>query len=514
MSTIPLPRRIAGGFALLFLVTAAVGAVSWWRLSSIVTRTGVLANDAFPSILAIQRIEGGLKDSYIAAFEHTLADGEDDMAGLEKRMEADDQQTHEAIEQYAHLLTDEEDKKAYEQLKLAQNAFLDARSRLVVASRANDNAASQDLLNGDLLTAQHALRDILEKLMQSNLELGQGATLAAEADARRGSQIVALTLGAAVISTLATALLLIRSTRRDFSRMADAVGANATQIAASTAQVSAASQTLAEGASSQAAIVEETSATLEELNGMTRRNAESADNAKSVANRARESATAGRQRMDAMIDAMAGIQHASTEISKILKTIDEIAFQTNILALNAAVEAARAGEAGAGFAVVAEEVRALAQRCTTAAKETAEKISDSVNKSNAGAELSEKVARELREIGTFVEQVDGLVAEIATASRQQSEGLNQLTSAVNQIDRATQSNAAGAEENAAAAHDLQRQATSLQETASQLRALAGLKRTNASTQNAVDAVSAPDHDTDDGVHSKTTGRPAVSAALN
>jgi methyl-accepting chemotaxis protein len=175
---------------------------------------------------------------------------------------------------------------------------------------------------------------------------------------------------------------------------------------------------------------------------------------------------------------MDAIKASAGNIAKILKSIDEIAFQTNILALNAAVEAARAGEAGAGFAVVAEEVRALAQRSATAAKETAEKIADSVRDSDRGVEISGRVVRHFAEIVVKARQVDTLVAEIATASTEQTQGIGQVNDAVSQMDNVTQANAAGAEETASQAQELNAQAAELTAVIGRLLVLIGGARAN------------------------------------
>ncbi|MBI2517618.1 MAG: hypothetical protein HYV95_12010 [Opitutae bacterium] len=249
------------------------------------------------------------------------------------------------------------------------------------------------------------------------------------------------------------------------------IAASAQQTSSAAGQISAAAQTLAEGASEQAASLEETSASLEEISSMTKRNAESAGEAKDLAAQARSAADTGAADMAVMKGAMDAIKHSSGEIAKIVKTIDEIAFQTNILALNAAVEAARAGEAGAGFAVVAEEVRALAQRSAQAAKETAAKIEDSVVKSEHGVSISAKVADSLQVILERARRVDTLVAEIATASAEQTQGIGQVNGAVAQMDKVTQSNASGAEESAAAAEELNAQSAELQRLVGDFQAL-------------------------------------------
>ncbi len=238
-------------------------------------------------------------------------------------------------------------------------------------------------------------------------------------------------------------------------------------------QISVASAGLASGASEQAASLEETSASLEEMSSMTKRNADHASSARSTAGTARQAADAGHERMQQMQGAMQSIEQATQDITKILKTIDEIAFQTNILALNAAVEAARAGEAGAGFAIVAEEVRALAQRCATAAKETATKIDDCVQKSHHGVQISTDVAGSFDEIQKHVRQLETLITEIANASTEQDTGIHQVNSAVSDMDRVTQGNAAHAEETAAAAAELDAQAQALDRAISDVRRVIG-----------------------------------------
>jgi len=204
---------------------------------------------------------------------------------------------------------------------------------------------------------------------------------------------------------------------------------------------------------------------------MTRNNADHAQQAKQVAGQTRSSAETGTVQVQALVCAMEAINAAAADIAKILRTIDEIAFQTNILALNAAVEAARAGEAGAGFAVVADEVRALAQRCAAAAKETGVKIADSVTKSQQGAQVSAEVAKSFATIQEQILRLNALVNEIAAASREQSQGISQINSAVAEMDKVTQSNAAKAEESAGSSEQLAAQARSLREAASGLQQL-------------------------------------------
>jgi CHASE3 domain sensor protein len=305
--------------------------------------------------------------------------------------------------------------------------------------------------------------------------------------------IIALAIG------LAIALYMTRSISKPIKLIAEVLTSGAEQAASAACQVASASQSLAEGASEQAASLEETSSSLEEMSSMTKRNAESAQKAKELADQARDAAEMGALEVQSMSESMGGIsassdemrkamdgvKTANDEVAKIIKTIDEIAFQTNILALNAAVEAARAGESGMGFAVVADEVRNLAQKSAQAARETAAKIEGAIQKTEFGVHVSEKVVEKIESvlaqskkvrdslcvIVNKARDVDNLVGEIATASSEQSHGINQVNTAVTQMDKVTQSNAANAEESASAAEELNAQAKSLTDIVLQLNQL-------------------------------------------
>ncbi len=279
-------------------------------------------------------------------------------------------------------------------------------------------------------------------------------------------------IGALVlVAVLGVVLWIARRISLPIREVAANLQGGADQVSSASTQVSSSSQMLAQGANEQAASLEETSASLEEITSMTKRNAEHAESAKQLAAQTRRAAETGATDMAAMEKAMSAIKGAADNIAKIIKTIDEIAFQTNILALNAAVEAARAGEAGLGFAVVAEEVRNLAQRSAQAARETAASIEDSIGKSEQGLVISTKVATSLQEILAKAREVDDLVAEIANSSREQSQGIGQITTAVSEMDKVTQGTAASAEESASAAEELNAQAESMKESVAQLLAL-------------------------------------------
>jgi len=226
------------------------------------------------------------------------------------------------------------------------------------------------------------------------------------------------------------------------------------QVSISTREISNGNQSVANGASDQASSLEEVSSSLQEMSSIISQNTANAKEAKNLAQSAQISTSKGVDSMNDLSIAIEKIKESSDETSKIVKTIDEIAFQTNLLALNAAVEAARAGEAGKGFAVVAEEVRNLAMRSAEAAKNTALLIEESVKNADDGVELNEKVLNNLREINERVSKVGEVMAEIAAASTEQSQGIEQVNSAVEQMNHLTQQTAANSEQSASAAEEL------------------------------------------------------------
>ena len=288
-------------------------------------------------------------------------------------------------------------------------------------------------------------------------------------------------VGVLLLGVLAYGWFIRRQITSNLNRVAEDLSEISRRVAENAAQISATSQSLAEGASEQAASLEETGASLEEMASMTSRNSESSRTAKELTSQARQSAALGTEDIQQMASAMEAIKTSGSNIAKIVKTIDEIAFQTNILALNAAVEAARAGEAGAGFAVVADEVRNLAQRSAIASRETAEKIHDSIQKSGHAADISNKIAARLTEIADKTKHIDDLVAGISTASIEQSQGISQINAAVTQVDKVTQGNAAAAEESASAMIELQNQALSMQHAVDDLQSMVGRAGTVPST---------------------------------
>jgi len=312
----------------------------------------------------------------------------------------------------------------------------------------------------------------IERLNQIDHDTNQAALVESEALRGKAQRWIAICLLAGLPLAFVVLRIVARATQQ-LRRTADGLQAATAKLDLESGQMAAGSQSLAQGASHQAASIEETSASSTEVSARARQSAEQMRKANDLVQKAQENFSSADKSLKEMLGAMTDIASASGKVAKVIKTIDEIAFQTNILALNAAVEAARAGEAGAGFAVVADEVRSLAQRSAVAARETATLIEESIASSAGGREKVNRVTESIEAISSHVQQASQCIEQAAAASGEQATGIEQIGRSIVQIERITQETAATANETAEASTRLGSHSSELKEMVVRLAQIVG-----------------------------------------
>jgi len=466
-------RRITLGGLLLLATLSSVVVFSLLGLGALDRRIDSIQQHVLPGVSAIGIANSNFMNCYSALLIAKETKDEAARLGLVDKANTHLGLAKQQLEIYAAAIESPEDRANFDELLRRLDRYIQVRTQYVELLRGGKLGEATAFVGTTLEPYNAKMREFFDTMIRWNAATGHTHAAEMSAVSKRTMRGDLALSAVGIIVCLGAGFLIIRSVKQALGSVSTRLTEVTGQISGAATQVASASDTLAGGFSEQASSLEETSASLEELASMTKQNSEASLNAKHLSSENRASADQGFAQMEQMRSAMGEIKTSSHDIAKIIKTIDEIAFQTNILALNAAVEAARAGEAGAGFAVVAEEVRALAQRSALAARETAEKIADAISKSDRGVQISETVAGVLHRIMDKTREVDGLVGSIAGASREQSDGISQLNVAVGQMDRVTQANAGSSEETAEAARGLAQQVETLDAAVAELQKFAG-----------------------------------------
>ncbi len=491
--------KLISAFILVAIIAGIVGYIGIKNIRDIDNKFtalweefGIAIGDIGEAEITYQRSRIALRDLML---DKNIADKNNHVATirqLDKKMDED-------LSRFEKSLRTEEGKKEFARLKTAISTFTPVRERIISLALANQENQALALMHSEGTKLAEDINASLEKLQE--LKVTKGSERASEYTEQTNDTVkvmvtiifiaiaLAIALGIFIARQISSPLgnlvaasekiaggnldVTIDINSKDetgllagaFIKMADHINevmsninSSAEQVAAASRQVSDSSQALSQGSTEQAASVEELTASLEEIASQTKQNALNANQANELATSAKDNAARGNGEMKEMLHAMEEINDSSASISKIIKVIDEIAFQTNILALNAAVEAARAGQHGKGFAVVAEEVRNLAARSANAAKETTAMIEGSIKKVEAGTKIANETAHALSQIVEGVAEAAALVSDIASASNEQATAIAQINQGISQVSQVTQTNSATAEESAAASEELSSQA--------------------------------------------------------
>ncbi len=472
-------KQVNAGFGIVLLISIAIGIAGYWSTNQITegavsefyTDAAVMEHSirANTDVLGLRRFE---KDIYLnIASKDTVSQYYEKWKKEREHLVGD-------LNDIEKAATREKDKKSVAMMRTEFAAYeagfhkvLDQITAGKIATPADANAAINQFKE-----AIHGLEDVAKVVATDSSKKMAETQGNIKSVADRAKLMAAGLMASALAAGILICWLITRAITKPLSVINGGLTDGAGKVASVAGQVSINSQQLAEGSSKQAAAIEQTSSSIEEMASMIGLNAQNADQANELIRKTADIAGRANENMGQLTVSMDSISRSSEQSQKIIKTIDEIAFQTNLLALNAAVEAARAGEVGAGFAIVAEEVRNLAMRAAEAVKDTAGIIQDTVNKIGAGAELVGKTNEAFSMVVDNVRKAGDFVSEIAEASGEQSQGIDQINKAINEMDRVMQSNAANAEETASASQEMSSLAEALNEFVCELGGLFGENR--------------------------------------
>jgi methyl-accepting chemotaxis protein len=469
--------RLSMGFSVMILFLAIIGLSGFQSVKNINGNLEDIFALRLPSMDYLIEADRDLQQLLVSERSMIFAAaGSEVFKGLVADYEENLRQSDERWNQYTALAASPEEKAIIPKYEQAREEWK-AVSRRIVDGRVADTREGRrealDLTLGIAKEKFEKMRNHLDQLTQINLAAAERAHREALKTYSDTRLVLLGIIGAGIFAGIFLMWIIGRGVTRPLREVIDGLTDASDRVASASGEVSTASQKLAEGAAQQAASIEESSSSLEEMSSMTRKNAENAGEGKSMMEDVSKIVDKVNRHMGDMAQAIHEITQSSEETGKIIKTIDEIAFQTNLLALNAAVEAARAGEAGAGFAVVADEVRNLAMRAAEAAKNTASLIEGTIKAVQNGNALTQSTQEAFQENMEISHKVSGLVAEIAAASHDQAQGIEQVNIAVTEMDKVVQGVAANAEESASASEEMNAQAVQMKDFVNELAKLVG-----------------------------------------
>lgn len=465
-------EKLYAGMGILLLLTVLEGGVAVWGsarvaadINSVTTRSAELQR-TLAIYTSLFKIESSVKSMLWAGLDNDQA-----LYAAEKKKSLDEfEVASAAVDALSISLAGRGDQAVAATLRQKLEEWKRLHGSIVELGETGRVAEALETLNKKATPLFRSAEESAQSIANQMFKATDDATLSLSSSRSRSLTAMVIAIALVVGALVAWLVRSINSSLRGMSRE---LGEGGQLVVEASAQMSASAQSMSQGAAEQAASLEETSASMEEIAAMTRTNADNSQQAATLMGEAARVLDQSNQSLADMVGAMNSIKESSNRVSKIIKTIDEIAFQTNILALNAAVEAARAGEAGMGFAVVADEVRNLAQRSAQAARDTTVLIEGAIASSGEGSQRVAQAAESFAAITARVTEVKRLVDSVSVASGQQAHGIEQVLQGIRQMEKVTQTTAATAEESAAASEQLSAQAGMTMRLVERLESMVG-----------------------------------------
>lgn len=508
-------KKISFGFGAVVFLCLLLSVVSLVNVSSINSNLQAVTTDSLPGVYRISVLEVNLQTLRGNFWKYIASSDSAKREQIDGDIEKAKQSFQDQMSAYEKTITTSEDRQQFEKIKPGFDRLVDAWGGVHTLARAGKTEEAVAKYYAELDPVHHAVLADVQGLVEWNKSNGDKNAESATSTVTHARLWAISLLVVSVVTGCLLAFFIARSVSSVLTRAITELTEGSDQVASAAAQVSASSQSLAQGSSEQAASLEETSASSEEINSMARKNTDNSRSAADLVSSSQQKFIETNQALEQTVLAMGEINAQSGKISKIIKTIDEIAFQTNILALNAAVEAARAGEAGMGFAVVADEVRNLAQRAAQAAKDTSSLIEESIAKSDDGKVKVDQVASAIQALTTEAGTIKTLVDEVSLGSQEQARGIEQIVKAISQMEQVTQKTASNAEESASAAEELTAQSETLKDVVGRLSQLVGGESASTSRRSVASSYSKkPARKAWDGASARSASSPKSHASAS